>query len=127
MNVSTSQKPHLNIGTIGHPGHGKTTLTAAITKVLAKHHPKVRFVPVDQFNKIFKQVEYETENCRYSNVDFPGPPASSLKTMINVAAQMDGAILVVAATDGRMPKTRDHILTARQVGCAGDSRVHEQD
>src|SRR5688500_9613719 len=119
-------KPHVNIGTIGHVDHGKTTLTAAITKVLAKHNPKVQFVAFDQIDKAPEEkargitiapahVEYETANRHYEHVDCPGH-ADYVKNMITGAAQMDGAILVVAATDGPMPRTREHILLARQVG-----------
>ncbi len=119
-------KPHVNIGTIGHVDHGKTTLTAAITKVLAKNNPKVHFVAFDQIDKAPEEkargitiatahVEYETPNRHYAHVDCPGH-ADYVKNMITGAAQMDGAILVVAATDGPMPQTREHILLARQVG-----------
>ncbi|HEX8709474.1 MAG TPA: elongation factor Tu, partial [Pyrinomonadaceae bacterium] len=119
-------KPHVNIGTIGHVDHGKTTLTAAITKVLAKHNPNVSFTPFDQIDKAPEEkargitiatahVEYETPNRHYAHVDCPGH-ADYVKNMITGAAQMDGAILVVAATDGPMPQTREHILLARQVG-----------
>jgi elongation factor Tu len=119
-------KPHVNIGTIGHVDHGKTTLTAAITKVLGKNNPKVKFVAFDQIDKAPEEkargitiatahVEYETKNRHYAHVDCPGH-ADYVKNMITGAAQMDGAILVVAATDGPMPQTREHILLARQVG-----------
>ncbi len=119
-------KPHVNIGTIGHVDHGKTTLTAAITKVLGKNNPKVQFIAFDQIDKAPEEkargitiatahVEYETENRHYAHVDCPGH-ADYVKNMITGAAQMDGAILVVAATDGPMPQTREHILLARQVG-----------
>src|ERR1700750_329305 len=119
-------KPHVNIGTIGHVDHGKTTLTAAITKVLGKNNPKVQFVAFDQIDKAPEEkargitiatahVEYETGNRHYAHVDCPGH-ADYVKNMITGAAQMDGAILVVAATDGPMPQTREHILLARQVG-----------
>jgi elongation factor Tu len=119
-------KPHVNIGTIGHVDHGKTTLTAAITKVLGKNNPKVQFVAFDQIDKAPEErargitiatahVEYETKNRHYAHVDCPGH-ADYVKNMITGAAQMDGAILVVAATDGPMPQTREHILLARQVG-----------
>jgi elongation factor Tu len=119
-------KPHVNIGTIGHVDHGKTTLTAAITKVLGKSNPKVQFVAFDQIDKAPEEkargitiatahVEYETANRHYAHVDCPGH-ADYVKNMITGAAQMDGAILVVAATDGPMPQTREHILLARQVG-----------
>ena len=119
-------KPHLNIGTIGHIDHGKTTLTAAITKVLADKNPNVHFTAFDQIDKAPEEkargitisiahVEYETENRHYAHVDCPGH-ADYIKNMITGAAQMDGAILVVAATDGPMPQTREHVLLARQVG-----------
>jgi len=119
-------KPHVNIGTIGHVDHGKTTLTAAITKVLGKNNPKVQFVAFDQIDKAPEEkargitiatahVEYETKKRHYAHVDCPGH-ADYVKNMITGAAQMDGAILVVAATDGPMPQTREHILLARQVG-----------
>src|SRR5438046_685257 len=119
-------KPHVNIGTIGHVDHGKTTLTAAITKVLGKTNPKVKFIAFDQIDKAPEEkargitiatahVEYETANRHYAHVDCPGH-ADYVKNMITGAAQMDGAILVVAATDGPMPQTREHILLARQVG-----------
>src|SRR5213082_702101 len=119
-------KPHVNIGTIGHIDHGKTTLTAAITKVLAKHNPKVQFRAFDSIDNAPEErergitiavshVEYETANRHYAHMDCPGH-ADYIKNMITGAAQMDGAILVVAATDGPMPQTREHILLARQVG-----------
>jgi len=119
-------KPHLNIGTIGHIDHGKTTLTAAITKVLADKNPNVTFTAFDQIDKAPEErqrgitisiahVEYETDNRHYAHVDCPGH-ADYIKNMITGAAQMDGAILVVAATDGPMPQTREHVLLARQVG-----------
>jgi elongation factor Tu len=119
-------KPHVNIGTIGHIDHGKTTLTAAITKVLSKHNPKVSFRSFDSIDNAPEEkargitiaashVEYETKNRHYAHVDCPGH-ADYIKNMITGAAQMDGAILVVAATDGPMPQTREHILLARQVG-----------
>ncbi|MBI3208392.1 MAG: elongation factor Tu [Candidatus Solibacter usitatus] len=119
-------KPHVNIGTIGHIDHGKTTLTAAITKTLAKHNPKVKFRSFDSIDNAPEEkargitiavahVEYETPNRHYAHVDCPGH-ADYIKNMITGAAQMDGAILVVAATDGPMPQTREHILLARQVG-----------
>ncbi len=119
-------KPHLNIGTIGHIDHGKTTLTAAITKVLHERNPETAFTPFDQIDKAPEErqrgitisiahVEYETENRHYAHVDCPGH-ADYIKNMITGAAQMDGAILVVAATDGPMPQTREHVLLARQVG-----------
>jgi elongation factor Tu len=119
-------KPHLNIGTIGHIDHGKTTLTAAITKVLAEKDPTVNYTPFDQIDKAPEEkargitiaiahVEYQTANRHYAHVDCPGH-ADYIKNMITGAAQMDGAILVVAATDGPMPQTREHVLLARQVG-----------
>jgi elongation factor Tu len=119
-------KPHLNIGTIGHIDHGKTTLTAAITKVLSEANPNTSFTAFDQIDKAPEEkqrgitisiahVEYETENRHYAHVDCPGH-ADYIKNMITGAAQMDGAILVVAATDGPMPQTREHVLLARQVG-----------
>jgi elongation factor Tu len=119
-------KPHLNIGTIGHVDHGKTTLTAAITKVLSLANPKVSFRSFDSIDKAPEErergitiaiahVEYETENRHYAHVDCPGH-ADYIKNMITGAAQMDGAILVVSAADGPMPQTREHILLARQVG-----------
>jgi elongation factor Tu len=119
------KKPHLNIGTIGHVDHGKTTLTAAITKVLAKQG-KAQFIAYDQIDKAPEErergitiniahVEYETNNRHYAHVDCPGH-ADYVKNMITGAAQMDGAILVVSAADGPMPQTREHILLARQVG-----------
>src|SRR6187401_656784 len=118
-------KPHVNIGTIGHVDHGKTTLTAAITKVLASKG-LASFVAFDQIDKAPEErergitiatahVEYETAKRHYAHVDCPGH-ADYIKNMITGAAQMDGAILVVAATDGPMPQTREHILLARQVG-----------
>jgi elongation factor Tu len=119
-------KPHLNIGTMGHIDHGKTTLTAAITKVLADANPNVEAMAFDQIDKApeekqrgitinISHVEYETENRHYAHVDMPGH-ADYIKNMITGAAQVDGAILVVAATDGPMPQTREHVLLARQVG-----------
>jgi elongation factor Tu len=119
-------KPHVNIGTIGHIDHGKTTLTAAITKVLQKENSQVAFRSFDSIDNAPEEkargitiavahVEYETPNRHYAHVDCPGH-ADYIKNMITGAAQMDGAILVVAATDGPMPQTREHILLARQVG-----------
>ncbi len=120
-------KPHVNIGTIGHIDHGKTTLTAAITKVLHDKHPDLNpFTPFDEIDKAPEErqrgitisiahVEYQTESRHYAHVDCPGH-ADYIKNMITGAAQMDGAILVVAATDGPMPQTREHVLLARQVG-----------
>jgi elongation factor Tu len=119
-------KPHVNVGTIGHIDHGKTTLTAAITKVLGKNNPNVKFRSFDSIDNAPEEkargitiatahVEYETPNRHYAHVDCPGH-ADYIKNMITGAAQMDGAILVVAATDGPMPQTREHVLLARQVG-----------
>ena len=120
-------KPHVNIGTIGHIDHGKTTLTAAITKVLHDAHPDLNpFTPFDQIDKAPEEkargitisiahVEYQTDKRHYAHVDCPGH-ADYIKNMITGAAQMDGAILVVAATDGPMPQTKEHVLLARQVG-----------
>jgi elongation factor Tu len=119
-------KPHVNIGTIGHVDHGKTTLTAAITRVLGKRNPKIQFRSFDSIDNAPEEkargitiatahVEYETPHRHYAHVDCPGH-ADYVKNMITGAAQMDGAILVVAATDGPMPQTREHILLARQVG-----------
>ena len=119
-------KPHVNIGTIGHIDHGKTTLTAAITRVLQKNDPTVSFRSFDSIDNAPEEkergitiavahVEYQTQQRHYAHVDCPGH-ADYIKNMITGAAQMDGAILVVAATDGPMPQTREHILLARQVG-----------
>src|SRR3954466_13189467 len=119
-------KPHLNIGTIGHIDHGKTTLTAAITKVLHDQNPSVAFTAFDQIDKAPEEkargitisiahVEYETAKRHYAHVDMPGH-ADYIKNMITGAAQIDGAILVVSAADGPMPQTREHVLLARQVG-----------
>jgi elongation factor Tu len=119
-------KPHLNVGTMGHIDHGKTTLTAAITKVLADQDPNVTATAFDEIDKApeerergitinISHVEYETPNRHYAHVDMPGH-ADYIKNMITGAAQVDGAILVVAATDGPMPQTREHVLLARQVG-----------
>ena len=118
-------KPHMNVGTIGHIDHGKTTLTAAITKVLARDNPKVKYRAFDSIDNAPEEkargitiaiahVEYETKHRHYAHVDCPGH-ADYIKNMITGAAQMDGAILVVAATDGPMPQTREHVLLARQV------------
>src|SRR6266478_5574575 len=118
-------KPHVNVGTIGHIDHGKTTLTAAITKVLAKANASNKYVAFDQIDKAPEErargitiaiahVEYETEKRHYAHVDCPGH-ADYIKNMITGAAQMDGAIVVVSAPDGPMPQTREHILLARQV------------
>jgi elongation factor Tu len=119
-------KPHVNVGTMGHIDHGKTTLTAAITKVLSESNPNTSFTPFDQIDKAPEEkqrgitisiahVEYETENRHYAHVDMPGH-ADYIKNMITGAAQVDGAILVVSAADGPMPQTREHVLLARQVG-----------
>ena len=120
-------KPHVNIGTIGHIDHGKTTLTAAITKVLHDQYPDLNpYTPFDEIDKAPEErqrgitisiahVEYQTESRHYAHVDCPGH-ADYIKNMITGAAQMDGAILVVAATDGPMPQTKEHVLLARQVG-----------
>src|SRR5271157_4719527 len=118
-------KPHVNVGTIGHIDHGKTTLTAAITKVLQKHNPKILFRSFDSIDNAPEErergitiatahVEYETTKRHYAHVDCPGH-ADYIKNMISGAAHMDGTILVVAASDGPMPQTREHILLARQV------------
>jgi elongation factor Tu len=118
-------KPHLNIGTIGHVDHGKTTLTSAITKVLHKMNPSIQVMAYDQIDNAPEEkergltiqiahIEYETANRHYAHIDCPGH-ADYIKNMITGAAQMDGAILVVAADDGPMPQTREHILLARQV------------
>ena len=127
MNLSTyvRTKPHVNIGTIGHVDHGKTTLTAAITKVLAEKgmaehssYEEIDKTPEERARGITinaSHVEYETDNRHYAHVDCPGH-ADYVKNMITGAAQMDGAILVVSAADGPMPQTREHILLARQVG-----------
>jgi elongation factor Tu len=119
-------KPHVNIGTMGHIDHGKTTLTAAITKVLHDRNPKVAFTAFDQIDKAPEErergitiaiahVEYETDHRHYAHVDMPGH-ADYVKNMITGAAQVDGAVLVVSAADGPMPQTREHVLLARQVG-----------
>jgi len=118
-------KPHANVGTIGHIDHGKTTLTAAITKVMSKANKENKYIAFDQIDKAPEErergitisiahVEYETEKRHYAHVDCPGH-ADYIKNMITGAAQMDGAILVVSAPDGPMPQTREHILLARQV------------
>jgi elongation factor Tu len=119
-------KPHLNVGTMGHIDHGKTTLTAAITRVLAEKNGNVQVMAFDEIDKApeekargitinISHVEYETDARHYAHVDMPGH-ADYIKNMITGAAQVDGAILVVAATDGPMPQTREHVLLARQVG-----------
>src|SRR5512143_3019165 len=121
-----STKPHVNVGTIGHVDHGKTTLTAAITMVLALKNPKISVRTFDSIDNAPEEkargitiatahVEYETAHRHYAHVDCPGH-ADYVKNMITGAAQMDGAILVVSAADGPMPQTREHILLARQVG-----------
>ena len=123
--VYNRTKPHVNIGTIGHVDHGKTTLTAAITSVLSKSG-KAAATKYDEIDKAPEEkergitintahVEYETDTRHYAHVDCPGH-ADYVKNMITGAAQMDGAILVVSAADGPMPQTREHILLARQVG-----------
>src|SRR6187399_704073 len=119
-------KPHVNVGTIGHVDHGKTTLTAAITMVLAQNNPSIQVRDYGSIDNAPEErergitiatahVEYETANRHYAHVDCPGH-ADYVKNMITGAAQMDGAILVVSAADGPMPQTREHILLARQVG-----------
>ena len=119
-------KPHLNVGTMGHIDHGKTTLTAAITKVLHDKNPNIAVQKFEDIDKAPEEkargitiniahVEYETDSRHYAHVDMPGH-ADYIKNMITGAAQVDGAILVVAATDGPMPQTREHVLLARQVG-----------
>ena len=119
-------KPHVNVGTMGHIDHGKTTLTAAITKVLSERNPNTSFTSFDQIDKAPEEkqrgititiahVEYETDKRHYAHVDMPGH-ADYIKNMITGAAQIDGAILVVSAADGPMPQTREHVLLARQVG-----------
>ena len=119
-------KPHVNVGTIGHVDHGKTTLTAAITLCLSKSNPNIQFRSFDSIDNAPEErergitiatahVEYETAKRHYAHVDCPGH-ADYIKNMITGAAQMDGAILVVSAADGPMPQTREHILLARQVG-----------
>ena len=124
--VFKREKPHINVGTIGHVDHGKTTLTAAILKVLAAAGGVAQQKDVDQIDNAPEEkergitiatahVEYESENRHYAHVDCPGH-ADYVKNMITGAAQMDGAILVVSAADGPMPQTREHILLARQVG-----------
>ena len=118
------KKPHLNVGTIGHVDHGKTTLVAAMTKILAKHNlaAEMKFDEIDNAPEERERgitiatahIEYETEKRHYAHIDCPGH-ADYIKNMITGAAQMDGAILVVSASDGPMPQTREHILLARQV------------
>jgi elongation factor Tu len=118
-------KPHINVGTMGHIDHGKTTLTAAITKVLSEQNPNVQFTAFEKIDNApeekergitiaISHIEYETENRHYAHVDMPGH-ADYIKNMITGAAQVDGAILVVSAADGPMPQTREHVLLARQV------------
>jgi elongation factor Tu len=120
------KKPHINVGTMGHIDHGKTTLTAAITKVLHDRNPEVPYTSFEQIDKAPEEkargitiqiahVEYETDKRHYAHVDMPGH-ADYIKNMITGAAQVDGAILVVSAADGPMPQTREHVLLARQVG-----------
>jgi elongation factor Tu len=128
-------KPHVNVGTIGHVDHGKTTLTAAITTVMAKHYGGVakQFADIDNAPEERERgitiatahVEYETDERHYAHVDCPGH-ADYVKNMVTGAAQMDGAILVVAATDGPMPQTREHILAGPPGGCSADCGVYEQ-
>ena len=125
-------KPHANVGTMGHIDHGKTTLTAAITKVLADANPGANsfteFANIDKAPEERERgitinithVEYQTANRHYAHVDMPGH-ADYIKNMITGAAQVDGAILVVSATDGPMPQTREHVVLARQVGCRPSS------
>src|SRR6187397_617898 len=119
-------KPHLNVATMGHSDHGKTTLTAAITKVLSEANPGVQAMKFDEIDKApeekqrgitinISHVEYETANRHYAHVDMPGH-ADYVKNMITGAAQVDGAILVVSAQDGAMPQTREHVLLAQRVG-----------
>src|SRR5207248_332907 len=119
-------KPHINVGTMGHIDHGKTTLTAAITKVLHDQDPSTTYTSFDEIDKAPEEkergitiniahVEYQTPNRHYAHVDMPGH-ADYIKNMITGAAQIDGAILVVSAADGPMPQTREHVLLARQVG-----------
>jgi elongation factor Tu len=119
-------KPHVNVGTMGHIDHGKTTLTAAITKILNKSNPNVQYIAFEKIDAAPEEkargitiqiahVEYETDKRHYAHVDMPGH-ADYIKNMITGAAQIDGAILVVAADDGPMPQTREHVLLARQVG-----------
>src|ERR1700728_401355 len=119
-------KPHVNVGTMGHIDHGKTTLTAAITKVLSERNPNTSFTSFDKIDAAPEEkqrgititiahVEYETDKRHYAHVDMPGH-ADYIKNMITGAAQIDGAILVVSAADGPMPQTREHVLLARQVG-----------
>src|SRR6201990_2309105 len=119
-------KPHINVGTMGHIDHGKTTLTAAITKVLSEKNPNTSFTKFEDIDKAPEEkqrgititiahVEYETEKRHYAHVDMPGH-ADYIKNMITGAAQIDGAILVVGANDGPLPQTREHVLLAKQVG-----------
>ena len=127
-------KPHVNIGTIGHVDHGKTTLTAAITTVLSKKglaevrdYSSIDNAPEEKERGITintAHVEYQTANRHYAHVDCPGH-ADYIKNMVTGAAQMDGAIVVVAATDGPMPQTREHILLCRQVGVPTAGSIHE--
>src|SRR5688572_24904822 len=119
-------KPHLNVGTMGHIDHGKTTLTAAISRVLAESNPNAQVMAFDMIDKApeekqrgitinISHIEYETENRHYAHVDMRGH-ADCIQSMLTGAAEVDGAIVVVAATDGPMPETREHVLLARQVG-----------
>ena len=129
-------KPHVNVGTMGHIDHGKTTLTAAITKVLAERVPGNSFTAFDQIDKAPEErergitiqiahVEYETSKRHYAHVDMPGH-ADYIKNMITGAAQVDGAILVVSAADGPAPQTREHVLVGPAGGGAVDCGVFEQ-
>ena len=129
-------KPHVNVGTMGHIDHGKTTLTAAITKILHESNPNVQYIAFEKIDAAPEEkargitiqiahVEYETDKRHYAHVDMPGH-ADYIKNMITGAAQIDGAILVVAADDGPMPQTREHVLLARQVGRAVDRRRPQQ-
>ena len=128
-------KPHVNVGTMGHIDHGKTTLTAAITRVLAASDPNVSFTAFDEIDKAPEErergitiaiahVEYETANRHYAHVDMPGH-ADYIKNMITGAAQVDGAILVVSAADGPMPQTREHVVVGAPGGCAVHCGVFE--
>src|SRR3546814_8692154 len=129
-------KPHLNVGTMGHIDHGKTTLTAAISRVLSEANPNVQAMAFDMIDKApeekqrgitinISHIEYETENRHYAHVDMTGH-ADYIKNMITGAAKVDGAILVVAATDGPMAQTRENVLLARQVGEIGSGAGRER-
>ena len=130
-------KPHVNVGTMGHIDHGKTTLTAAITKILHEQNPNVQYIAFEKIDKAPEEkargitiqiahVEYQTDKRHYAHVDMPGH-ADYIKNMITGAAQIDGAILVVVgADDGPMPQTREHVLLARQVGVPVDRRRAQQ-